>query len=282
MASIASNISIESNRRELVFACDDSEIVIESSPHTIMAAILTDDLQAMEQALIQLKSQFGMSLSEEVKWNGMNLVQRDREALSQELLSLLHKATTFVMISEGVDRQIAAERATRQLADYLASNPYRLEGSPSLSLIFDEGIIGVPSKYGNFLRTNFSPPVSNATFTSVESHASAVIQLADVTAGFNRLVTDISLGRPNREIEVLDDGLDVPIKMDLRSYICISQRWNIWGQVPPPPDPENVTFDGRWPFKHVGGYGVRIVSSIPTDVVREIYDSRIVYMGCMH
>ncbi len=275
-------MSVEGNRRELAFAFDDSEIVIESIPHTIMAAIGTNDPQAIEQALIQLKSQFGMSLSEEVKWNGMNLVQRDREALSQEVLSLLHEATTLVTISEGVNRQIAAEHITRQLADYLASKPYGLEGSPSLTLIFDEGIITVPSSFDNFLRTNFLPPVSNASFNSVKSHASALIQLADVAAGFNRLVTDICLGRPNKEIELLDDGLGPPIKMDLRSYICISQRWNIWGEVPPPPDPENVTFDGRWPFKHVGGYGVRIVSSISPDLVRKVYDSRIVYMGCMH
>jgi hypothetical protein len=149
-------------------------------------------------------------------------------------------------------------------------------------MIFDEGIISDPSMYDNFLRTNFHPPLSNANFRSVKSHESTLIQLADVAAGFNRLVTDISLGRPNKQIEVLDDGPGVPIKMDLRSYICLSQRWNIWGEVPPPPDPENVTFDGRWPFKYVGGHGLRIVSSVSADLVNQIYDARIVYMGCMH
>jgi hypothetical protein len=105
-------------------------------------------------------------------------------------------------------------------------------------MIFDEGIISDLTSYDNFLKTNFSPPLSNANFSSVKSHESTLIQLADVAAGFNRLVTDICLGHPNKQIEVLDDGPGLPIKMDLRSYICLSQRWNIWGEVPPPPDPE--------------------------------------------
>ena len=272
----------ENQPRDLVFAFDDSEIVIEGAPHTIIAGMGANDPEAIDRALAQLKFQFGMSPSEEVKWNGMNLDQRDREALSQELLSLLNEATTLVTISEGVNRQIAAEHVTRQLADYLVSHPYRLEGNPNLSLIFDEGIISDPNTHDNFLRNNFPRPLSNANFRSVKSHESPLIQLADVAAGFNRLVTDISLGHPNKQIEVLDDGPGIPIKMDLRSYICLSQRWNTWGEVPPPPDPENVTFDGRWPFKYVGGHGLRIVSSVSADLVNRIYDSRIVYMGCMH
>ena len=272
----------ESKSRELVFAFDDSEIVIEGLPHTIIAGIGANDPKAIDRALSHLKSQFGMSPSDEVKWNGMNLDQRDRDALSQELLSLLNEATTLVTISEGVDRQIAAEHTTHQLADYLVSHPYRLEGNPSMQMIFDEGIISDLISYESFLKINFSPPLSNSSLSSVRSHESSLIQLADVDAGFNRLVTDICLGHPNKQIEVLNDGPGAPIKMDLRSYICLSQRWNTWGEVPPPPDPENVTFDGRWPFKYAGGHGLRIVSSISPDLVRKIYDSRIVYMGCMH
>jgi hypothetical protein len=135
----------ENKPRELVFAFDDSEIVIEGIPHTIIGGIGANDPKAIDRALSHLKSQFGMPPSAEVKWNGMNLDQRDREALSQELLSLLNEATTLVTISEGVNRQIAAEHITRQLADYLVSHPYRLEGDPSLSMIFDEGIISNPS-----------------------------------------------------------------------------------------------------------------------------------------
>ena len=209
-----------------MFAFDDSEIVIEGIPHTIIGGIGANDPKAIDCALGQLKSQFGMSPSEEIKWNGMNLDQRNREALSQELLSLLNEATTLVIISEGVDRQIAAEHITRQLADYLVAHPYRLEGNPNLSMIFDEGIISDLTSYDNFLKTNFSPPLSNANFSSVKSHESTLIQLADVAVGFNRLVTDICLGHPNKQIEVLDDGPGLPIKMDLRSYICLSQRWN--------------------------------------------------------
>lgn len=264
------------------FAFDDSQITIGDIPHTIIAGIGVHDPIAMSHALAKLKLQFGLSSEEEVKWNGMKLEQREREALSQELLVLLNEGASVVTIREGLDRQVAAQDMTYQLADYFASHQYQLERSPGLSMVFDEGIISDRGRYDRFLRGSFSSPVSEATFESVESHTNALVQLADVLAGFNRLLTEISLGRPDKELEIMDDGLGMPIKMNLHGYICLSQRWNVWGEVPPPPDPQNVAFDGRWPFKHVGGHGLRINSSIPAHLVKQIYDSRIVYMGCMH
>jgi hypothetical protein len=262
---------------------DDSEITIENIPHTIIAGVGVNDPGGIEVALAELNTQFGMSSSDEVKWNGMKLVQKDREALSDKLLSLLNEGAMMVTISEGADRQVAAEHTARQLNDFLACHPYRTKEGEQLVMDFDEGILTNGGAYSSFLSANFSPPLSHAECRSVKSHESALVQLADVLAGFNRLLTDISLGRASKEIDVPDDaGFGQPLKFDLLHYICLSQRWSIWGEVPPPPDPENITFDGRWSFKYVGGHGLRIISSISPDLVKKIYDSRIVYMGCMH
>lgn len=272
----------ESKSKELVFAFDDSEIIIENIPHTIIAGVGPHDPIAMNRALTELKSHFGLSVSDELKWNGMNLPQRDRELLSEQLLSFLNKGTTLVMISEGLNREVAARLMAQQLSDYFTRHPYIWDGKTHLSMIFDEGIICDASNYNQFLKSTFMAPVSNATVLSVKSHENALIQLADVAAGFNRLVTAIALGRPDKQIEYTEKGFGYSVKTNLSSLITLSQRWETWGEVPPPPDPENVTFDGRWPFKHVGGHGVRIISTISPELVKTIYDSRIVYMGCMH
>jgi hypothetical protein len=79
-----------------------------------------------------------------------------------------------------------------------------------------------------------------------------------------------------------EDPSGANIKLDLLSYISISLRWSMWGEVPHPPDPEDVKFDSRWPFKHVGGFGFRIHSTIGLETIARIYDSRVVYMGCLH
>lgn len=275
----------EIEQGKLVFAFDDSDVTINGIEHTILAGVGTRTPEAISKALVELKSQFGIPESVEVKWNGMKvqLAQREREMLSQELLCLLHEATPIVIISEGADHQLAAEHAARQLEDFLKACPYWLDGNPTVSLVFDEGIISCCDGYRSFLDSNFAVPISGAQFTSVKSHENPLVQLADIAAGFNRLLTEICLGRPNKQIQVFDDGFGTEVEVDLDSYVSISQRWSVWGYVPPPPDPENITFEpGRWPYKHVGGYSLRIVSSIPEAVVKAIYDSRIVYMGCMH
>ena len=79
-----------------------------------------------------------------------------------------------------------------------------------------------------------------------------------------------------------DDRLENPVSLDLLNYICLSLRRTTWGEVPLQPDPENPTFDGAWPFKYVGGFGLRLRSSIAPDLADAIYSSRIVYVGCLH
>jgi hypothetical protein len=265
------------------FGIDDSEVEINGCHHSILAAIGVKELFAVESAFNKLKGQFGLTPSDEVKWNGMKpLSQPVREALSQELMILLHESVPLIIIKEGRNKQLAAEDIGSQIADFLKRHPYVLGAEETVELIFDEGIVADDSAYSEYLHSLSPSPIALGTFASAHSHESALIQLADVLAGFNKLATEIALGRPNKELQVWDDGLGRDIGIDLLRYISISMRWAIWGEVPPPPDPNNITFDGKWPFKHIGGHGLRIYSSIPQEIIERIYNSRIVYMGCMH
>lgn len=137
-------------------------------------------------------------------------------------------------------------------------------------------------RYLQYLQTLSPSPVASATVRSVVSHQSGVIQLADVLAGFNRLATEIALGRVNKQLIIRDGGPDYDVETTLLDYISSSLRWAMWGHVPPPPDPSNVTFDATWPFKRDGGHGFRIHSTISPLTIEQIYDSGVVYMGCMH
>ena len=187
----------------------------------------------------------------------------------------------LVVIHEGRQKQSATKALARQIVDYLAAHTHH-RNEQTFELVFDECIISDEFEFVEFLRTLAPSPVASASFTSVQSHESAAIQLADVLAGFNRLATDIALGRANKEILVWDDAINGNVDIDLLSYICVAMRWTMWGEVPPPPDPDNPIYSENWPFKHVGGFGLRIQSSISRETIERIYTSRIVYMGCMH
>lgn len=266
----------------LVIGVDDSEIMLDGKPHTLLAAILIQDVAAVERALAALKDQFRIPRDEEIKWNGMKtaLDKRQREELSQELLALLGNAVTLVTICEGRNRQSTAEHLVIQIADYLETDGVT-QGSAA-ELILDEGIIDDPEHYRQFLAKSGRAPLENLAFQSVRSHDNVPIQLADIVAGFNARSTDIAAGRENKRINVWDDGFEEEIEIDLLTYIVISLRWSMWGEVPPHRDPENPAQDGTWPFKHVGGHGLRIHSSLPSELVEQIYSSRIAYMGCLH
>jgi hypothetical protein len=267
----------------MLFAIDDSEIEIEGRPHTILATIGVENPPAISSALSALKTQFGLSDSDEVKWNGMKpMSAKAREALSQELMVLLHDSIPLVSITEGRDKQEAARNLATQISDYYLHNGNgQTEPAAGLELMFDESILSDTTLFREFLET-LCEPLRSAIVTSVHSHEHAVIQLADILAGFNRLATGIAVGRVNKDIKVWDDGLSDAVEIDLLGYISTALRWPMWGVVPQPPDPDNPVPDGTWPFKHVGGYGLRIHSTIPSGTIAAIYDSRVVYMGCMH
>ncbi len=266
----------------MVFGIDDSEIQIEGRPHVILAAIGVRSPISIESALRKLKAEFGLRPTDEVKWNGMSpMSQRTREALSQELMILLRESTPLVAVNEGRDKQRAALRLAEQIADFINTHPYSLAAGDPVEMTFDEAIID-QREFRHHLQTLSPSPVASAAVTSVHSHENSVIQLADVLAGFNRLATEIALGRPNKQCLIWDDGLGCETQIDLLSYISLGLRWATWGEVPLPPNPDNITFNATWPFKYVGGYGLRIHSSISPRIIETIYESRRVYMGCLH
>jgi hypothetical protein len=266
----------------MIFAIDDSAIEIEGRPHTVLGAIGVGDPSTVESALNRLKAEFGLAPADEVKWNGMPpMPLQDREALSQELMVLLRKSVPLVVINEGRDKQLAAERTAGQIAEFMEEHSYLKGPQERVDLIFDQGILGDQRRYLHYLQTLSPSPVGSARITSVVSHQSSVVQLADVLAGFSRLSTEIALGRANKQLIIPDGGPGYDVKTTLLNYILSSLRWAMWGRVPPPPDPNNVPFDASWPFKRDGGYGFRIHSTISTLTIDQVYDSRIVYMGCM-
>lgn len=266
----------------MVFGIDDSEILIAGRVHTILASIGVNKPSEVSDALSKLKSDFGLNDTDEVKWNGMKAVpQRKREELSQELMILLQESVPLITIVEGRDKQFAAEQLALQIKDCLRAQPYHLGASEAIEFVFDESILGSGSDYGAFLKASGSP-LDTVSVTIVRSYENPYVQLADILAGFNRLATETALEKPNKQISVWDDAMADNIEIDLLTYISLSLRWQIWGSVPPPPNPENVTFDGTWPFKHIGGFGFRIHSTVSGELITNIYDSRVVYMGCLH
>src|SRR5262249_10910183 len=145
----------------------------------------------------------------------------------------------------------------RQIADYIASHSSAAPSEKTTELIFDEGIVHNALELKAYLQTLAPSLIATADVRSARSHEHAVIQLADILAGFNRRATDIILRGTNKEITLWDDALDSDTQIDLLSYISIALRWTMWGNVPAAPDLTNIAFTANWPFKEVGGYGLR-------------------------
>jgi hypothetical protein len=102
----------------MLIGIDDSEIQIHGRQHSILAAIGVREPAAIESALNKLKGQFGLTPSDEVKWNGMKpMPQPVREALSQELMVLLHDSVPLVVIKEGEtsNLRLSAPRVKSQI-----------------------------------------------------------------------------------------------------------------------------------------------------------------------
>ena len=266
----------------MIFGIDDSEIEIGGRPHTLLAAVGVRNPETLESALTMLKRDFGLNAIDEVKWNGMPpLAQKAREELSQELMVLLHDSVPLVVITEGRDKNQAAQASARQIADFLAASS-SLASDETIRLLFDKSIIDDPIELKRDLRTLAPSPISVAEVESVHSHEHAVIQIADVLAGFSHLATKIALGREDKQITIWDDGFGSDMHTSLLTYISQGMRLATWGKLPPSPDPNDVKLGATWPFKSVGGFGLRIHSSISPETVKTIYDSRRVYMGCLH
>ena len=147
----------------MIFGIDDSEIEIEGRPHTLLAAMGVRNPERLESALAILKRDFGLKACDEVKWNGMpSLPKKAREELSQELMVLLHDSAPLVVITEGRDKNQAAQASARQIADFLAACSSLARDEP-VDLLFDESIIDNPIEFRRYLRTLSPSPITMAT-----------------------------------------------------------------------------------------------------------------------
>ncbi|MFI5070673.1 MAG: hypothetical protein ACHP8A_07270 [Terriglobales bacterium] len=78
----------------MLVAVDDSEILIDSRPHTILAGVILEQPGETRAQIQAIKARFGLRSDEEIKWNGTRLgTQQQREAMSEELLNVLSHQT---------------------------------------------------------------------------------------------------------------------------------------------------------------------------------------------
>jgi len=271
----------------MLVAVDDSEILIESRPHTILAGVIFEQPEEARKQIQAIKARFGLGSDEEIKWNGTRLETRQqREAMSEELLNVLSRQRYLATVKEGVDRHAALEVLTVQLDDFLEYRSKYATEAPVIRLACDNGIIQSSKAYQEFVKQNTRARLGAIDFESVNSQADELVQCAYICAGFTRLLIDLALGRPNRRLillEKFEDGSTNEVDLDLSHLVLFSLRYSMWGEVPPPRDPNNIQFDGTYPFLHAAGRGLRIHSTVPEQVTSKIYQhAGIVYYGCLH
>jgi hypothetical protein len=271
----------------VLFAVDDSEIMIEGRAHTILAGVIFEQPGETSAQIQAIKVKFGLRKEDEIKWNGMQLEdQHQREAVSEELLAVLSHSKFLVTVSEGRDRQVALEHLTTQLDDFMEERSKYLAEPTEIQMCCDDGIVNSPTEFASFLKRSGRPRPASLTFGSVSSSSSELIQCADVCAGFSRLLIDLALGRPNRRLDIVEkfgDGSTNVVDTDMQHLVLHSLRYSMWGEVAPPRDPNNIQYDGTYPFLHTGGRGLRVNSSVSKETVDRIYDyAGVVYFGCLH
>jgi hypothetical protein len=271
----------------VIFAVDDSEILIDGRAHTILAGITFDQPGETGAQIRAIKVKFGLRKEDEIKWNGMQIGDRQqREAVSEELLSVLSHSKFLVTVNEGTDRQVALEQLATQLDDFMEERSKYLAEPAEIQMCCDNGVINSPTEFVSFLKTSRRSRLASLIFESINSSSSELIQCADMCAGFSRLLIDLALGRSNRRFEIVEkfgDGSTNVVDTDMRHLVLFSLRYSMWGEVAPPRDPNNIQYDGTYPFLHVGGRGLRIHSSASKETIDRIYDyAGVVYFGCLH
>lgn len=261
--------------------------MIEGRLHTILAAVCFEHPDETRAQIRKIKARFGMRNEDEIKWNGTQLEsQQQREAMSEDLLGVLSRSQFFVTVCEGTDRQLSLQYLAIQLDDFLQARSKYADEPSTVQLTCDNGIIKNGSAFERFLKQTNRQRLVLIEFNSVSSQSDELIQCADICAGFSRLLIDLALGRPNRRLVLLekfDDGSTNTVDLDLRHLVLFSLRYSMWGEVAPPRDPDNIQYDGTYPFLHAEGRGLRIHSTISQETVSKTYQmAGVVYYGCLH
>src|SRR4029077_19544698 len=130
--------------------------------------------------------------------------------------------------TEGTDRQVALEHLTIQLDEFLQYCSKYFTEPTAIRVTCDNGIIHTSSAYERFLKQGTRSRFALIDFESVGSESNDLVQLADICAGFSRLLIDLALGRPNRRfllLEKFDDGSTLTVDTDLRHLVLFSLRY---------------------------------------------------------
>ena len=258
-----------------VLAVDDSEVEIRGVRHTILAAVgFKDPVTAIDE-IGHLRASLGVAADFEFKWNRRFDDPAHRRIVSDGFQKILSESIGLVMITEGTDRQDAAEHLAVQIAD--------LVEDPVLAVVvFDEGIIRDATGFRRFLLGAGSDTLRRIQVATARSLANDLVQCTDLFAGFHNLKIRIALGdTPDRAIQ-FDDGrgdMEMPLSMMLE----MAFRYALWGpeiiEVDPEWNYENGPPPGR--YKEAAGFGLRIHSSLDAEIQSMLYDEvGLAYTGC--
>jgi hypothetical protein len=260
---------------QFVFAVDDSEVEIRGVRHTILAAIGFNDPTTAIDEMGRLRADLGVAADFEFKWNRQFENPDHRRVVSDGFQNILAESIGLVTITEGTDRQHAAELLAVQIAD--------LVEEPVLPIvIFDEGIIRDAAAFRRFLLEARNDAIRRLQVATARSFANDLVQCADLFAGFHNLKIRLALGDArDRQIQ-FDDGrgeMEMPLSMMLE----MAFRYALWGpeiiEVDPEWDYENGPPPGR--YKEPAGFGLRIHSSLDAETQSLLYDEvGLAYTGC--
>lgn len=100
--------------------------------------------------MVELKQSLGFGPLEEVKMN-TRAVQELKIKLTDGVLSILRGCTGFISITEGEDKQKAAESISRQLFNYC-----NLNGVPAFMLNFDRDLVPRRREFEEFTKSQLA------------------------------------------------------------------------------------------------------------------------------
>ena len=162
------------------FAVDDSEVMIDHSRHTILAALSFREPAEAVDRMAKLRAELALEPDFEFKWNQQGLARDQRDRVADEMRQILCDSFGLLVVSEGTDRQKAAELLAVQIGDLI-------DGEIVPFVIFDEGIIRDQRSFRRFLTTSGDSSLQRMQFSSARSFAHDLVQCADVFAGFQNL-----------------------------------------------------------------------------------------------
>lgn len=259
---------------ELLWAVDDSELMIEGKPHTLLGAVSFHRPWAVLQGMHDLRRYLKLPDDFEFKWNSKIDSPEARKVVSDTFLRILSPSVGVLTVAEGRDHQKAAELLARQIVDFQEPNMVPM-------VLMDTGILKKPVAFRQFLNRSSDEQLRFLQFATVNSSLNDLVQCADLFAGFLALKVKLAVAMV-KDPTITDDEGELP----LSSVIEFSLRYVIWGardEVPFNWDAETESPPPEFWMKRSKGLGLRIHSSVSEHVLEKIYlEAGSFYMGCLH